>query len=258
MPMPTSRGIAVSYCAAAGRARRWPGLAMLVPGAPQWLWHQRERAILLGGSYAAALGVGAFAWGTAVGAVLVAFAYAVHVASAADAIAQWAFPGFGRRVPTTAAALALGVGIYGPLAVLGALVAWPGVESHGPRAEFAVDRLAYRGEGRTPGRGDYVWLAPRAAKSRGRLARVLARPGDEVAWSRGRLEVDGRRVPLAPFRPGQDPESLAFTVPDGHLLVAYQTDDPLAPRGWELVPAGRVEGRAWAQLYPIWDRRLLN
>ncbi len=250
--MPTSSG------AVTARDRRWPGPALLVPGAPQWLWGQRERAVLLAGSYAAALGVGAFAWGTAVGAVLVAFAYAVHVASVADAIAQWAFPSFGHRAPTAAAAIALGVGIYGPLAVLGALVAWPAVESHGPRSEFAVDRLAYRGEGRAPGRGDFVWLAPRTARSRGRLARVLARPGDEVAWSHGRLEVDGRRLPLAPFRPGSEPEALAFTVPDGHLLVAYQTEDSLAPRGWELVPDRRVEGRAWAKLYPVWDRQLLN
>jgi hypothetical protein len=231
---------------------------LLLPGLPQWLWHQRERAILLGGSYAAALGVGVFAWGTSMGAALVAFAYAVHVASAADAIGQWAFPGFGPRVPTAAAALALAAGIYGPLAVLGALVAWPGAELHGPQSEFAVDRLAYRGEGLSPGRGDHVWLSPGSGERGGRLARVLARPGDEVAWARGRLEVDGRRSPLAPFRPGQDPASLAFTVPDGHLLVAYQTDDPLAPRGWELVPDRRVEGRAWAKLYPVWDRRLLN
>ena len=46
---------------------------MLVPGLPQWAWHQRERAVLLGGSYAAALSIGVFAWGTALGAVLVAF-----------------------------------------------------------------------------------------------------------------------------------------------------------------------------------------
>jgi hypothetical protein len=199
--MPTSRGIVAARCTSVGHARRWPGVAMLVPGAPQWFWHQRERAILLGGSYAAALGVGAFAWGTAVGAVLVAFAYAVHVLSAADAIAQWAFPGFGRRVPTVAAALALAGGIYGPLAVLGALVAWPCAESHGPRSGVAVDRLAYRGQERPTGRGDHVWLAPGAGERGGRLARVLARPGDEVAWSRGRLEVDGRRWPRsAPAR----------------------------------------------------------
>ena len=238
--------------------RRGPGPALFVPGAPQWRWGQRERAMLLGGSYASALLAGLFAWGTAPGLVLLGFAYAVHVASVSDAIRQWAFPGFGRRVPTASASAALGFGIYGPLAVLGALVAWPGMESHGAGAGYAVDRLAYRGAGPAPDRGDHVWLAPGPGEPAGRFARVLARPGDEVAWAAGGVEVAGRRRPLSPFRPGLEPKAVAFTVPDGQLLVAYQTDDPLVPRGWELVPAGRVEGRAWAKLYPVWERQLLN
>jgi hypothetical protein len=256
MPMPTPGGIVASR-GVAGLVR-WPGLALLVPGAPQWLWHQRERGLVLGGSYASALAAGAFAWGTVPGAVLLVFAYAVHAISAADAIGQWAFPGFGRRAPAAMAVVALGVAVYGPLAVLGALVAWPGMESRGPRSGYAVDRLAYRGEGRKPASGDHVWLAPARGERNGRLANVLARPGQEVSWAGGLLAVAGRRLNVSPFRAGQEPRSLAFTVPDGHLLVAYRTDDPLLPTTWELVPEARVEGHAWAKLYPVWERQLLN
>ncbi len=241
---------------AGGRpALRSPGLSFLLPGVPQWLWGQRDLGLLLGGSFASALAAGLFAWGTAAGSILLIFAYAVHVASAADAIRRWAFPGFGRWVPAASASAGLAA-CYGPLALLAALVAWPGMESGGPRQGYLVDRLAYRDRG--PGDGDHVWLARSPSHRGGRLASVLGRPGDEVEWAGGRLRVAGRRIDEIPFRPGQAPKSMAFRVPDGHLLVAYRGDDPLLPRAWELVPESRVDGRAWAKLYPVWDRRFLN
>ena len=257
--MSTPGGVVAGRGAETRPPCRSPGLAFLLPGVPQWLWGQRERAVLLGGSFVASLSVGLFAWGTAAGVALLAFAYVLHVASTSDAIRQWAFPGFGRWVPMVSASAGLAAGGYGPLIVLGALVAWPGMERGAPRSGYLIDRLAYRAEGRPPGPGDHVWLAPTPGGRGGRLAEVLGRPGDDVEWADGRLQVAGRRLGLAPFRPGQAPKSLAFKVPDGHVMVAYhQTDDPLVPRTWELVPESRVEGRAWAKLYPVWERRLLN
>lgn len=236
-------------------APRSPGLAFLLPGVPQWLWGQRERALLLGGSFASALLAGIFAWGTAAGAFLLAFAFAAHVASAADAIHQWAFPGFGRWVPTASASAGLAA-VYGPIFLLAILVAWPGMESGGPRQGYLVNRLAYRD--RTPGGGDHVWLAPSHGERGGRLASVVGRPGDEVEWIDGRLRVAGRRLRLEPFRQGQVPRSMAFRVPDGQLLVTYRTDDPFLPETWELVASSRVEGHAWGKLYPVWERQFLN
>lgn len=256
--MSTRGGVATGQGAETGPPGRPPGLAFLLPGLPQWLWGQRERAMLLGASFAASLSVGVFAWGTAMGAMLLVFAYVLHVASMSDAIRQWAFPGFGRRVPTISASAGLAAGGYGPLVVLGMLLAWPGMERGHSRSGYLVDRLAYRAEGRGPGPGEHIWLAPEPAGRDGRLAEVLGRPGDDVQWSSGRLQVGGRRVGLAPFRLGQAPKSISFKVPDGHVLVAYRTDDPMLPDAWELVAASRVEGRAWAKLYPVWERRLLN
>ncbi len=237
--MPTSRGNVAAGGAAVVLARRWPGLAMLVPGAPQWLWRQRERAILLGGSYAAALGVGAFAWGTAVGAALLAFAYAVHVASAADAIGAVGLPGLR------------------PPGADGRGRAWRWRRRSTGRSPCSVPWSPGPAPSRT-GRGraspSTAWpteagpaARPRASTSGSPRAPASAAAGSRGSWRgrarrspgrRGRLEVDGRRLPLAPFHPGEEPKALAFTVPDGHLLVAYRTDDPLAPRSWELV-AGR-------------------
>ncbi len=89
------------------------GLRMLAPGWAHWYWHQPRRAAILCGSYCAAIAVGLFAWGTALGWALLAFAWGTHVWAVADAIRQGAFPGFGRMVPLVAA---VGVGLlgYGP------------------------------------------------------------------------------------------------------------------------------------------------
>ena len=46
------------------------GLRILVPGYAQWSWRQRERALVFFGSFAAALLVGLFAWGTRTGAAV--------------------------------------------------------------------------------------------------------------------------------------------------------------------------------------------
>src|SRR5262245_13218377 len=64
------------------------GLGILIPGYAQWRWNQRERALVLFGSFAAALVVGAFAWGTATGAAVLAFAFAAHVVSVVDVFRQ--------------------------------------------------------------------------------------------------------------------------------------------------------------------------
>src|SRR3954468_18765380 len=102
-----------------------PGLRVLIPGYPQWAWRQRERALVLIGSYAVALGVGLFAWGTPIGLAILAFAYGTHVVSAADAVRQGAFPGFGRWVPMISATGGLGMGIYLPAVAMATLFAWP-------------------------------------------------------------------------------------------------------------------------------------
>src|SRR5438477_4641868 len=88
---------------ASRKTHRRAGLRILFPGAAQWSWRQRERAAVFFGSFATALVVGLFTWGTKTSVAILVFAFGMHVASAADAIRQGAFPGFGRWVPTVSA-----------------------------------------------------------------------------------------------------------------------------------------------------------
>src|SRR5690349_21056919 len=94
---------------------RWvssAGLKVLIPGYAQWSWRQRERGAVLFGSFATALVVAAFAWGTWVGLVVLAFAFGTHVVSVVDVVRQGSFPGFGRWMPLVSASGGLAVGVY--------------------------------------------------------------------------------------------------------------------------------------------------
>jgi hypothetical protein len=230
----------------------------MLPGYPQWGWHQRERALVLSGSYLVALGVGLFAWGTPVGWLLLAVAYGTHVASVTDVIRQQAFPGFGRWVPMASASGALGLAVYLPAMAAATLFAWPGMGVDPFGDGYLVNCRAYRSA--PPSGGDWVWLRS-SPWGRDRLGRIVAGPGQEVAWSGGLLSIDGRRPPpgfLWRHRPHR--VDLRYIVPGDHVLIA-----PAAPEsarspgaGPILVPRSQVLGRAWARLYPIRERHLLR
>jgi hypothetical protein len=240
-----------------GQAERPAGLRILVPGYPQWLWRQRERALVLFGSYLAAVGVGLFAWGTPAGLAILAFAFATHVISAADAIRQGAFPGFGRWVPVVSASAGLGLGCYAPALALGAVMAWPADRAGAPRERFLVNLWAYQDS--SPRTGHWVWFHRPDGAGRG-LGQHLAGPGQSVEWFDGHLQVDGLPVSWSPWPGARLPRDLSMSVPQGYALVAPAGgdagDDALL--GMVLVDTRRVLGRAWAQHYPVWSRRLLR
>jgi hypothetical protein len=232
-------------------------LKILIPGYPQWEWDQRERALILFGSYLVALGVGLFAWGTPVGLAVLAFAYGTHVASATDVIRQQAFPGFGRWVPMVSASGGLGLGIYVPALTLATLVAWPGIGPGLASDGYLVNCWAYRGA--PPQRGDWVWLRS-SPWGEGRLGRVVAGPGEEVEWLGEQLRVDGR--PPAPglsWHARRLPVDLLYTIPRDHALIvpAATASAGTAPGSPLLVPRDQILGRVWAQLYPIRQRQFL-
>ncbi len=239
---------------------RWPspaGPRILVPGYPQWFWHQRERAAVLFVSYAAALGVGVYAWGTAIGLGVLAFAFAAHAFSAADAIRQSAFPGFGRFIPAITASAGLGAVCYAPALVAASVFAWPTAPEEFPREGYLVNRWAYGEQGPEP--GQTVWL--RASRgARPKIARVIAGPGQRIEWSEKRFRVDDRLVEGSPFADLGSPSELKLTIPEGHVLVRFGSD-PLnarpVPGSWEIIEQGDIRGRAWALSYPFWSRRLL-
>jgi hypothetical protein len=239
----------------------WPkpvGPGLLVPGYPQWSWHQRERAVILFGSYASALGIGVFTWGTAVGLAVLLVAFATHAFSAADAIRQYAFPGFGRLVPALTTSAGLGAFCYAPALALASAYAWPIALDARPGEGYFVNRWAYGDE--VPAPGETVWLRP-SRGARPKVARIVAGPGQRVEWAGEQFWVDGLPVEESPFRTAGSPGALQMTIPEGHVLVAFGADPKRGkgvPGGWEIVDRADVRGRAWARSYPIWDRRLLR
>ena len=239
------------------------GFRIMVPGYAQWTWRQRERGLVLFGSFAMALGTGVFAWGTNLGLAVLVFAFATHVTSAVDVIRQGAFPGFGRWTPFLSSSGGLAAGVYGPLFGVATFLAWPGMNDGATTDGYLVNRWAYRV--RDPARGEWVWLRSSPGGEL-RIGRVIASASDEVEWRGGEpLLVSGSAVSDVslhghPGRSSWPPDEFAYTVPDQFILVSLES----APRpgrrsaGLVLVPRDKVVGRAWARLYPIWDRQLLR
>jgi hypothetical protein len=197
--------------------------------------------------------VGLFAWGTPPGWAFLAFAAATHVVSAADAIRQAAFPGYGRWAPTISASAGLGLA-YVPALVVVSNLAWPVAPSAEARQGFLVNRWAYLEAPPEPGQWvHYRGPAPGVGQGIGRLR---ARSGAEVEWIDGRLRVGGQDVDwLPPDAASPTLQGLLLKVPEGHVLV-----EPLDPAAgpWLVVPEEAIRGRAWAQHEPIWARRLLR
>jgi hypothetical protein len=231
-------------------------LRILIPGYPQWHWRQRDRAAVLLGSYLASLAVGLFAWGTPAGFFVLTFAFVTHIASATDAIRQGAFPGFGRWIPVSASA-GLGVACYVPAIAFAAAVAWPGGHLGAARDGFLINLWAYRES--QPRTGHWVWFNHPDADGRG-IGQMLAAAGQNVEWFDGRLQVDGLPVDWLPRPSARRPRDLSLTVPAGHVLIAPTEGDSKgdALLGLLLVDSRHVLGRAWAQHYPVWSRRLLR
>lgn len=236
---------------AGGFQDRRIGGRIVVPGWPQWSWGQRQRAAALLGTFGAAAGVGLFAWGSPMGLALLAVAFGMHVASAADALRQQAFPGFGPLVPWAWSSAALGGVAYAPAFGVALAVAWPVARPEAPQAGFLVNRWAFREAEPTPG----AWLWCDGPGGPG-VARALAGPGARVEWRGGRLDVDGAEIPL-PWTAGLAPDRLALEVPPDHVLVLTSPRPGSPTPSWLLLHRDRILGRAWAQHAPLWDRRLL-
>jgi hypothetical protein len=233
------------------------GFRILVPGWPQFGWGQCQRGWVLLGSFFVALGAGLLTWGTWLGASFFAFAFTTHVTSMTDAIRQGSFPAYPRRAAWSMIAGALAMLLYLPALTVLAVTAWPGFSQDRVRSGYLVNCWAYRGA--PPRRGDFVWLrVPPSGQLQ--AARVVAVADQEVECTGRQWRVDGHDQPLqAPRRVAVWPQTCRFRVPVSQVLVEPEDDgaSPPAPAPLVLVSSDRIIGRAWAQFYPVWDRRLL-
>ena len=91
-------------------------------------------------------------------------------------------------------------------------------------------------------------------------ARVVAVAGQEVEWTGHEWRVNGQEPRLlAPLRIAAWPQVCQFRVPADQVLVEPEDDgdSPATTGSLVLVSQDQIIGRAWAQYYPVWDRRLL-
>jgi hypothetical protein len=222
---------------------------VLVPGLPQWGWHEREHAALYFGTYVSALLVGVCGWGTWVGSLMLLIAPMVHVLSVIDALRRSLISFHAGLVPITVVSSSILMVGYAPIGLTTWMVAYP---DRGNAGEcFLVNRWAFRHS--EPGLGDHVWSRER--NERPELVRIVAQPGDAVELIAGTLRVNNREL-VWTRRPIDDPlQDLAMVVPDDHVLVLGAPADGARLR---LVSRAAIVGQVWFQQYPISRRGWLD
>jgi hypothetical protein len=233
------------------------GLRLFVPGWPQLAWGQRERGWVLLGSFLVAIGAGILAWGTWLSWSFLAFAFLAHVTSTTDAIRQGSFPVYSRRTVVPMIGGAFAAFLYVPALLTLIAMAWPGSAPDRSRSVYLVNCWAYRSA--QPRGGHWVWLHL-PPQGRFHAARVVAVAGQEVEWDGSQWRVDGQTQQLlAPARTTAWPRACRFRVPADQVLVKPEEEEgsPSTTGSLVLVEQDQIIGRAWAQYYPVWDRRLL-
>ena len=225
------------------------GVRVLVPGLAHWAWGQNGRALGFCLGYAASLALAARSWGTAAGVIALVAAFAIHAASAADALRQNASPGLSRGATWLGVAFGLALGFYGPL-----LLSSSFLNGSWDRSADAASRWVKRPT--APAADDLIWYST-GPDGEARVGRVAAGPRDKVQWKSGRLLVNGLISSLGnPFRSSTPPEELSYRVPEGHVLVhpGAEPNDGQGPKkpaeGLVIVPDGQILGRAWLRMHP--------
>jgi hypothetical protein len=233
------------------------GFKLLVPGWPQRSWQQQQRANALMGSFITSLLVGAWAWGTWVGWAFFVFAFFFQVASATDAMRQSSFPAYSSRTALILVSLSLGILVYIPAILVISTFAWPGFSGQQTGTGYVINRWAYRHM--APRAGDWIWTRLHS-HGEPHAAHIVATGGQEVEWTGQIWRIDGLPCPLkGSLRLTAWPQMCRFHVPDDQVLVEPEEPERSAEAigPLVLVPSDAIVGRAWARLYPMWDRRLL-
>ncbi|QEH33105.1 hypothetical protein OJF2_16020 [Aquisphaera giovannonii] len=236
-------------------AGHYARLADLIPGMAQWRWAQRERGLVLLGTFLASLLMTVFCWGSLLGWGFLAMAFLTHIASSLDVLRQLAFPVFRPFVALSASALGLAAGVYIPLSLSLYLLASP-VGSAGPGAGYLINRIAYRAA--SPAPGEWVWFRI-SQHLGGRAGQVLATEGQEVEWTGRRWQVDGHDLTAHPGSLPYYPAGWRFSIPRGCLLIGPEGPgpDPAVASPILIVGRDQVVGRAWVKCSPFWERTFL-
>jgi signal peptidase I len=247
-------------------------LRMIVPG-----WAQRHagrlaRARWMFGSYVGLLLAGLLFVGTPLGWLLVGLAVAVHAASVLDFMAA-TVADVGQRLAYSAVTLlALLSAVYYPAGWLLSQFAAPD--------RFVMAAFPFRaGDVVLVNRSAYWWSEPQLGdvvsfdlrpqtivpeftrgtvyRSEGRrIDRVIARAGQRVAVSEGKLLVDGQLSAWLPLNPQRLPEGWDFVVPEGCCAICPSGDPIPYPsevlQAVSIVSREHIRGRVYWRHQPLW------
>lgn len=230
---------------------------VLVPGYNQWAWGQRQRALVLGGTYFSSFATSLLLWGNPASWLFIGFAIAAQTTAWIDAQRQDPFSGFTPTSVLAGAGGCISLALHAPLFIILTLAAWPGASKLEEGGTYLINRLAYHNV--PPAAGDWVWLHGSASRAH-HLARVVAVGGQEVEWTGRRWRVDGKNVDVESSRKLSGyPERWKFRVPGNHSLLDPEIEFKAgeSPTPLIVVENGQIAGRVWARCTPFWERRLL-
>ncbi len=238
-----------------------PILALLLPGFHQRRRGQTELGWLCAGTYASALVVGLFSWGTTCGALLVLVAFTVHVLGLGDALRARSFPPFSPTATFASAFTTLSLA-YTPLLAIAYALAWPVPQTNPePQApSYLANRWAYRHQ--EPRRGD--WICYDGPQGPGRhIGIVRAQQGQrldlrsDAFWLNDRFLAHSLPGMIAPA-----PSSAAPLVPAGRLLIQDLDSHPASGSTttaiFRQVELRQVRGQVWARHWPLRERAWLG
>jgi signal peptidase I len=264
-------------------------LRLVVPGWAHFYQADRERGWLFLAPYLVLLLLALVLLGTILGTICLALAFGVHAAACVSALRLGGVELRQTLRHTAWIVVVLVLLVYLPAGWLLSLFARPamvGVDS----PPFQAGDVVLNSEApywfRSPRPGDVVLYHQRASSASfdtalqhgtvrvgqgERIDRILAGPGDEVAFASSGLAVNGepcRWQPLNPERwprplvqtvPGRPP--LTETVPSGYYFLLPTTGEPIPDnvpadlwpklmRQLTLIPAEDIRGRAYLRSYP--------
>ncbi|MCR4414335.1 MAG: S26 family signal peptidase [Thermoguttaceae bacterium] len=248
----------------------WPRRAagglvcMVVPGGAQFYLGRTRRGWAFLGAFVACLGWGVLFFGTTMGNVLLGLALSAHLSSMIDAIWSGSHQTQTRLEYLAVTACAVAVVVYWPVvALVGRYASFVRIQANTPpfvQGDVVVyNRSAYAGS--PPEVGDVV-LYEIARLQIGnyliqgaRIDRILAGPGQTVAFQNAQPIIDGVPSAWMPLNVHRVPAFGEMRVPEGSYFILPSTDPVLPVEQMTraaVVPATAIRGKA------VWLHRPLG
>lgn len=230
-----------------------PILIVLAPGCAHLYARHTQAGQLFAGSHLSALAIAVLGWGTPLGVCMATVAFCLHVVAVSDAIALISLP---PRPPWRIRAVVgciLGCFVYAPALNAALLFADPVQLPCAANECYLVNRKAY--ESKPPLPGDWIWHHASSADP-GRMARVLAGPGQTAELISGTWRVEGRSLSWARQGRNHPLQDFVMRIPADRLLV-WHLDGSSRIR-LRLLPITSVQGQVWFRQFPFRSRGFME